>query len=259
MKRKLVLVGVCLALVVGLVGVAGCRSASCPEGGPAELLSDTGIIVSQQSTGISVSGEGKVSVVPDVAILSLGVEAQAATVAKAQLQAAEAMKAIFDELDDKGVDKKDIKSQHFSIYPVRQWDRDTEEEILIGYRVTNTVTAKIREVDKTGTIIDAVAEVGGDYVRISGIDFTIDDPTAYYGELREEAMADAKDKAEQLADLGGVNLGKPIYISEGGGYIPGPRDYITLEKAVAGAAPATPIVPGEMEISFSVQVVFSIK
>ena len=214
------------------------------------------IIFSQQNTGIWVTGEGKVSVIPDVAILGLGVEAQAKTVAKAQGQAREAMEAVMSELDKLGVAKKDIKTQRFSIYPVRRWERD--KEILIGYRVTNMVTAKIREVDNTGIIIDAVAEVGGDYIRINSISFTVDDPTAYYEEAREKAMADAEAKAEQLADLGGVSLGKPTYISEGGVSPPVPRDFY-LKEAGAPPEPTTPISPGETEIRLNVQVVYSIK
>ena len=71
-------------------------------------------------------------------------------------------------------------------------------------------------------------------------------------------MADAKVKAEQLADLGGVKLGKPIYISESGGYIPLPRDYYLKSGAEGAPAPTTPISPGETEVRLSVQVVYSI-
>lgn len=253
MKRNLLL-AICLTLVVIAVGTTGCSSGVVPTEG---VLGDKGIILSQQNTGIWVSGEGKVNVVPDVAILNLGVEAQAATVAEAQRQAAEAMEAVMAELDEHGVAEKDIKTQRYSIYPVRRWERD--KEILIGYRVTNMVTAKIRKVDDAGSIIDAVAKVGGDYIRINSIAFTVDDPTTYYEEAREKAMADAKAKAKQLAKLGGVSLGKPIYISEGGVYIPVPRDYYLKGEAEGAPVPTTPISPGETEIRLTVQVVYSIE
>jgi len=205
-----------------------------------------------------VTGEGKVTVVPDVAILNLGVEAQATTVAEAQQQAAEAMDAVIEELDEHGVAKKDIKTQHYSIYPVKRWEND--KEILIGYRVNNMVTTKIREVDDTGIIIDAVARAGGDYIRINGISFTVDDPTAYYEEAREKAIADAETKAEQLADLADVRLGKPIYINEAGGYIPIIREYPARAEGIPVPAPApTPISPGETEVSLIIQVAYSIK
>jgi len=230
-----------------------------PEGQQLPELPESGnIIINQQNTGIWVTGEGKVSVVPDVAILNLGVEAQAETVAEAQQQAAETMEAVMAVLDEQGIAKKDIKTQYFNIYPVRRWEKD--KEILVGYRVSNMVTVKIRNVDDTGIIIDAVAEAGGDYTRINSISFTVDDPADYYEEAREKAMADAEAKAEQLADLADVTLGKPIYISESGGYIPVPREYYLEAGApVPAPAPTTPISPGETEVRLTVQVVYSIE
>ena len=254
MKKNLPLfIGLSLMLAVITVGTAGCESLSPPS-----MTTSTtgGLVLSQQNTGIWVTGEGKVSVVPDIAILSLGVEAQAATVAEAQNQAAGAMDAVVSELDSHGIDEKDIKTQHFSIYPVRKWIKDREEEVLIGYRVNNMVTAKVRRVEDTGDIIDAVARAGGDYIRINGISFTVDDPTPYYKEAREKAMADAEVKAKQLASSGGVKLGDPTYINESSGVIPITRGVL---EAAPASEPATPISPGETEIRLTVQVVYSIK
>ncbi len=251
MRRGLLAIGLSLLVLTSVA--TGCN-AGFPATGVPEQIGSGGIILSQQNTGIWVTGEGKVSVVPDVAILSLGVEAEAKTVAQAQRQAAEAMDAVMSELDKNGVAKKDIKTRRFGISP--RWDRKT----LIGYRVTNTVTVKIREVDDTGIIIDAVAEAGGDLTRINSIGFTIDEPTAYHEEVRKKAMDDAEAKAKQLAKLGGVSLGKPTYISEGGIAFPVPRDYYLREAAPPSPAPPpTPISPGESEIRLSVQVVYSIK
>jgi len=261
MSRRLLL-AVGLALVVIAVGAVGCYGDFGfpePESTPTPPES-SGIILSQQSTGIWVTGEGKVSVVPDVAILNLGVEAQEETVAEAQQQAAEAMEAVMAVLDEYGIAEKDIQTQRFRIRPVKEWTRD-EEEILIGYRVTNTVTVKVRNIENTGTIIDAAATAGGDYIRINSISFTIDEPTEYYEEVREKAMADAQAKAEQLAKLGGISLGKPTYINEGGVYFPVPRDFYQESGAppVPAPTPTTPISPGEDEISLTVQVVYSIE
>lgn len=246
MRRRLLLaIGIALAIVT--VGAVGCTS--FPSSNP----DANGIIWSQQNRGIWVTGEGKVSVVPDVAILILGIEAQAAVVAQAQQQAATAMNAVMSTLDEHGVAGKDITTQYFSIQPVRRYENG--REILIGYRVTNIITVKVRNIEDSGSIIDAVAAAGGDYTRINSISFTIDDPEDYNKEAREMAMADAEAKAKQLAKLGGVKLGKPVYISEGGGYIPPVvfRDFGLME----GAAP-TPISPGETELQLTVQVVYSI-
>jgi len=246
--KKSWLVAISLALVLAIVGLCGCTAGSTTLGT---------IDLNSQQEGIWVSGTGKVAVAPDIATLRLGISAQEATVAEAQIKAAEAMNGVMTTLTDNGVDEKDIQTQYFSIRQVTKWDREKEEEIVIGYRVTNMVTAKIREIDKTGSIIDAVAAVGGDLTRINSIAFSVDDPSAYYEETRQKAMADARAKAEQLAELAGVSLGKPTYISEGISIPPiYPRSVYVEEAPIP--APPTPISPGETEVSLTVQVVYAI-
>jgi len=250
--KKNWLLAVGLVLLLAIVGLAGCRP------GGAVLTEIEGISISSQQEGISVTGQGKVMAVPDIVTLRLGIEAQEASVAEAQTQAAEAMDRVMTALTENGVAKKDIQTQYFSIRRVTRWDREREEEIVLGYRVTNMVTAKIRDMDKAGSIIDAVAEAGGDFTRIDSISFSVDDPSEYYDEAREKAMAEAKAKAKQLAGLAGVTLGKPTYISEG---IRVPPIYPRMYEMAAPAAapvPETAIIPGEMEISLSVQVVYAI-
>ncbi len=249
-KRWLLAVGLVSVLVV--VGLAGCSS------GTTTLGEIENLNISSQQQGIWVSGQGKVTAVPDIATLRLGIEAQEATVAEAQTQAAEAMDEVMAALTDNGVAEKDIQTQYFNIRKVTKWDRDKEQEVVIGYRVTNMVTAKIRDIDKAGAIIDAVAEAGGDLTRIDNISFSIDDPSDYYEEAREKAMADAKAKAEQLAELADITLGKPTYISESSWTPPITRG-VVYEEAMPAAAPETAISPGEMEISLTVQVAYSIR
>jgi len=118
------------------------------------------------------------------------------------------------------------------------------------------VTAKIRDIEQAGPIIDAVAAAGGDYTRINNISFSVDDPTPYYQEARQKAMADAKAKAEQLADLAGIGLGKPTYISEGTIYPPVVYRDAGMESVAP--APTTPISPGEIELTLTVQVAYAI-
>jgi len=248
--KKEWLLPISLALVLAIVGLAGCSPGNTA---PIEI---EGLSINSQQEGIWVSGQGTVTVTPDIATLRLGIDVQAASVADAQSQATEAMDEIMNALTDNGVAEKDIQTQHFSIYPVTRWDKDDEEQVIVGYRVTNTVSAKIREIDKAGVIIDAVAAAGGDLTRIDSIDFSVDDPSAYYEEAREEAMADAEAKAEQLAELAGGRLGKATYISESS-YAPPPiyRQGI-YEEAIPAAE--TPISPGEMEISLTVQVAYAL-
>jgi hypothetical protein len=252
MKRSWFLV-ISLALVLAIVGLAGC-------GADDTILREVeSINISSQQEGIWVTGQGKVTAEPDIVTLRLGVEAQEASVVEAQTQAAEAMDKVMTALTDNGVSEKDIQTQYFSIRKVTKWDREKEEETVIGYRVTNTVTAKIRDIDKAGAIIDAVAEAGGDLTRINSIGFSIDDPSAYYEEAREKAMADAKAKAEQLAELADVTLDKPTYISEST-YVPPVIRGAVYEEAMPAPAPVeTSISPGEIDISLTIQVSYAIR
>ena len=257
-NRLLALViGVALLGAVGLAFVPHANaSPSTPSEATPQSLTDSGSNINSQFAGVWVTGEGEVTVVPDVAILSLGVEAQAITVQQAMDEAAIAMDQVMAALRANGVAEKDIQTQWFNIYPVRDWI-DEGREILIGYRVSNTVSAKIRDVAATGSIIDRVAEAGGDSTRIQGVTFTVDDPSQYHSEARAKAMADAKAKAQQLADLAGVDLGRPFYISESGGFVPIYRDY-GYGMLEAGAVPPTPISPGETEVTLTIQMAFAI-
>jgi uncharacterized protein len=238
-----------LLLVIGLVLAVSLLLVGC------ETQETTGANGSQQ-TGIWVSGTGEVTATPDVAILTLGVEAQETTVKAAQSEASSAMNAVVDALKTNGVADKDIQTQWYSISPVTKWDDKTNEQITTGYSVTNMVTAKIRDISKAGTIIDAVTDAGGNLTRINGISFTMNDPTAYNNQAREKAMQDAKAKAEQMATLAGITLGKPIYISETSSYIPQP--YNLKVYADSGSA-STPISPGELDITLTVQVGYAIE
>ena len=260
MKKKW-LWAIGLALVIPIVALSGCYAGIPGPGSPrwANVPSSLEFNLGNQQAGIWVTGEGKVMAVPDIATLRLGIEAQEATVAEAQTQASEAMDRVMAALIDNEVADRDIQTQYFSIHKVTRWDETKNQEIVIGYRVTNMVTAKIRDIDNAGSIIDAVVTAGGDLTRIDSISFSIDDPSAYFGEAREKAMADAEAKAEQLASLAGVRLGKPTYISESG-YLPPPIYPRVAYEGVPMPAPAPPppISPGEMEISLTVQIAYAI-
>ena len=230
----------CLVVVVALSAVG------CARGGSVT-------VAPQQQSGIWVTGQGEVMAVPDVAELRLGVEVQADTVADAQAQASDAMGKVQQALKDNGVAEKDIQTQQFSISPVTKWISDRDEQEIVGYRATNIVVAKIREIDKAGAIIDAAAEAGGDLIIIQDISFDVDDKTPYYEEARSKAVEDAGNKAKQLAELAGVGLGKATFVSEGGGYSSMQTDYV---NEFAAPKATTPISPGELEITVYVQAIY---
>jgi uncharacterized protein YggE len=254
MNRKWMVTISAVALLLALAaGLVGCTSEGALSGGTLEIKGN----LNGQQEGIWVNGEGKVTAVPDVAILSLGVEAQAASVAEAQSQANTAMDKVMTALKNGGVATKDIQTQYYNIQKVSRWDNDKQEEIIIGYRVTNTVTAKIRDINKAGAVIDAVAAAGGDLTRVNSIGFTVDDPAPYQEQARQKAVADAAAKAKQLADAANVKLGKPLYITESS-YIPSPIYRDVALKAEGAPAVETPISAGEMEITVNVQIAYDI-
>jgi len=252
MKRMLWF-GMLVILIAGTIGVSGCESLS-----PEPRTTTTGGVVSNQNTGIWVTGEGKVYIVPDVAILNVGVEAQADTVARAQSDATDVMNAVRGELDARGIAEKDIQTLYFSIYPVRDYNPLKEGEELKGYRVTNMLSVKVRNVEDTGAIIDAVAKAGGDFIRIDNISFTVDDPVPYQKEAREKALADAREKARQIADEAGLRLGDPTYINETSSYYPYPVA-MAYEATIPMMGGGTSISPGEATVNVYVQVAYAIK
>lgn len=231
-------------------------------------------------SGIWVSGNGKASGAPDIAVISLGVESVEDTAAIARARAAAAMNRVTQVLTDAGIASSDIQTRYFSINPRYQGveiercdeaepegeqEGSTEkscytvwESRLIGYEVSNQASVKIRNLSNVGTIIDQVTEAAGDLVRINGINFNIENPQPLQDEARTNAVADMKRKAEMLAELAGVKLGRLVYLNEGAAYAPPEVLYARAESAAFDSAAATVISGGELEFSVAVQGVFLI-
>ncbi len=250
MKKKWIFGITAIASILTVSALTGCTSS-------ADLGEITQLSVSSQQQGIWVSGQGEVSAAPDLATIRLGIEADAASVAEAQSQATKAMNDVLNALKTNGIADKDIQVQQYSIDRITKWDNIKEEVIVTGYRVTHMVTAKIRDIDNAGIVIDSVVIAGGDLTRIDSIYFSIEDPTDYYEEARKEAIADARAKAEQLASLAGVSLGKATYISESSYSSPiyTRAGYDMAEEA----STTTTISPGELDVSTTVQITYAIR
>jgi uncharacterized protein YggE len=245
-KIGLVVIGL-VVVVMGLMGLASCGSETAA------------ISSNNQQTGLWVNGEGKITVVPDVAILTLGIESQETSVSVAQEKASAAMDKVIQALKAQGIEDKDIQTQYFSIQQITNWT-DNKEQVT-GYRVTNTLTVKVRAVDKAGEAIDAVVAAGGDLARVNGITFTVDEPADYYVQARELAITHATNKAQQMADKAGFKLGKITYITENSGsYNINYRNYVTMEdSAVGSSSVSTPVSVGSLEITATVNIAYEIK
>ncbi len=239
-----------IALIGGLaVLLAACGSEAGTT--PPEITVNT----SQEPTsGISVSGMGEVTGTPDTVEVGLGVSVLGESVDQAATTAAEKAQALIDALTSNGVAEEDITTTDYSIYP--EYDYSSNEQRLIGYRVSNTVKAKIRDLDSTGAVLDAATVAGGDDVVVNGLSFSIEDNDELVAAAREAAWNDAMAKATQLAELSGQTLGEATTITETVSMPPIPIPYAA--EAADDRAVATPIEPGTSAVTITLQVQFGL-
>jgi uncharacterized protein YggE len=245
MRNKLLVAGMALLPLVLVAAVCGSETTRI-ENTPQD-----------QVRGITVAGEGKVSGKPDLALITLGVATLRPTVGEAREAAATALTGILDSMRANGVADDDIQTSQLNIYP--EYDYNDGNQRLRGFRVNNTVIAKLRDIDTTSAVVDDAVSAGGDETTIQSIAFTIDDPESLREQARAAAVADAKKRAETLASASGVKIGNPINISESGGFQP-PVPY--AERAIAAdsqAGASTPIEPGELDVIINVSVTWEIE
>ena len=175
------------------------------------------------------------------------------------------MAAIMESLGGEGVEDKDIQTSRFNIDDEREWQEITEngvrtsKSVLVGYRVRNNLTVKVRDLDSVSSVIDGAAEAGGDSIRFNGLNFTAEDLSPVMAQLREDAVNDAKSKAQHFADLTEVGLGELVFISDGTVARPLYRESLAFAAAAPAPAYDTGISRGELDVTMSVQAVFTIE
>jgi uncharacterized protein len=219
---------------------------------------------------ITVSGEGEVSAVPDTATFSVTIQEKASTVKAAQEKAAQKSNDIVDYLKGEDVPEKDIKTADYSVYPEYEYSTKVcaageycvpGKQTLVGYQVSQTVTVKVRDVEQAGDLLTGVGTRGAS--QVSGLSFTIDDEDALKAEARDKAIAEAKEKAEELASSLGVSLVRVVGFSEDGGY-PAPYAYGrsggVMDMAMSAKVESAPALPtGENKIFSNVNITYEIR
>jgi len=201
---------------------------------------------------ISVLGEASVSVAPDQAQVDGGVTTDAKTAREASDANNAAMGKVLAALKGAGIDEKDFQTARLSLQPKYAPDRAGPTAVT-GYRASNRVTIKVRDVTKVANVIDAL--VGGGANEIGGINFTVSQASKVLDDARAKALADARRKAEIYAKAAGVTLGEPLSITEEGGATPLFRSKMAAPMA---AAPAQ-VAAGEETLSVTVNVTWAIK
>jgi hypothetical protein len=206
---------------------------------------------------ISIMGEGKVVGVPDIANLQLGYSIEKTTVAAAQKDNTDKMNAMIDKLKkDFKIDAKDIQTADYNIAP--QYDYNNGKQTLRGYQVSQNLNIKVRQMDQVSNIIQAAGSSGLN--QVGNLSFTIDNPENLKQQARAMALAQAKEKAEALANVVGVKLGKVISFSESNNQ-PAPiyANYAMSDKLSLGAGAVAPTVEaGSNEIIIDATVEYEI-
>jgi len=208
---------------------------------------------------INVLGEGEARVSPDMAVITLAVLKEAATAREAMDQNNSDMAAVIAALKEEGIEARDLQTSGLSINPqyVYPNERNSEEKPRItGYQVTNSLTVRVRDLDKVGGVLDRSVSLG---VNQGGnIIFTNDDPTSAMSDARKSAVEDAVAKARTLAEAAGVEVGKVLSISENAG-MPAPMPMMKAMRAQGMAAEAAvPVEAGENTYTVQVNVTFEL-
>lgn len=197
---------------------------------------------------ITVSGEGQVSVAPDLALLSGGVSTTGKTARESSEANAKLMTAVMGALKAAGIAEVDIQTTRLSLFPLRD-NSKTSDLRIIGFQATNQVTVKIRDTGKVAEVIDRLVGAGAN--DISGLQFVVSAPSKPLDQAREAAIADARRKAEIYATAANAKLGAAVSITEEGTVSPGPM-------VMRSAKEATPIAPGEQIQRISVSVSYEL-
>ena len=221
------------------------------------------------SNTISVSGEGEVFAVPDIANINFSVREEGKTVADTQKKVSAKIDTALSFLKNSGIEEKDIKTISYNAYPKYEYQASGSvpaiyppipgKQVLVGYEVSQTISVKVRNTDKAGTILEGLAKAV--ITEISGPNFEIDDEEALKLDARKKAIIDAREKAEVLANDLGISLVRIVGFSEGGNY---PIYYSkSMEMSDvgrgSGITPSPELPKGENKISSTVTITYEIR
>jgi uncharacterized protein YggE len=203
---------------------------------------------------IQVSGEGRAQAAPDVARVTIGVQARdAASLAKASADATARMRKVLAALEKGGVASKDVRTVRYDVEVQRSYEKSSPGAVT-GYLVSNQVAVTVRDLARLGAILDQVVAAGSNAVE--GLVLEKEDTTAERARALEAAVADARAKAAVLAKAAGVALGEVVRVAEAsaGGPVPLAEGF-----AATRAAGPVPVAAGQVEIVARVEVAVAIR
>lgn len=216
---------------------------------------------------ISVTGEGEVLAVPDIGQFSFSVTAEGDDAATAQEASGTKINNILAYLKEQGIEEKDIKTQNYNLYPRWRYEErlcpagsycPPGERVQDGFKVSQTVSVKVRDTKAAGSIIAGVGERGA--TNISSLNFTIDDVDALKAEAREAAIKDAEEKGALLAEQLGVRVVRILSYNEGGYAQPYLETRaMSLDSAEAAGFGGSELPMGEESTKVQVTITYEIR
>jgi len=237
-------------LVFGLaLGAASAQASPAPASPP---------ITSQaphRTTLLSVTAEGESTQIPDVARISAGVSNRAEDARTALAENSVKMNQVIAAIHAAGVTARDVQTRRISIQPRYRHPRDGEP-VFTGYQASNSVTVKLRDVERLGDVLDALVANGAN--EINGPHFEIDAPQAAYDHARLSALDAARQRAQRYADALGMQIVRIVSIDEGGGFRAAALDMVARTASAQAAPPPPPVARGETTLRARLTVVFEL-
>lgn len=232
------------SIILASIGLVAVTLSACDSASPGP--------VGDNPRQVSVIGSGQVQGSPDTLTADVGIEFIASDVTTAMNSTNERQQAVIDALTDAGVDRKDISTTQVTLQP-QYTSSDGAPRTIAGYRASNSIEVKIVELDLASRVLAIIVNTGGDATRINSVSYSIEDDSQLVRDARTRAFNDAKSRAEQYAQLSGLDLGKVISISEsGGGTPPSPTP---MPRAMASDVP---VEPGQQTVNFSITAVWEL-
>lgn len=229
-----------------VAGLAACDASS--KSGPSVLPTAADTATRQ----VTVVGNGEVQGRPDTLNAQVSLEATAPDVTAAMNQTSAKMQSVIDALVGSGIDKNDISTTNVTVQP--QYSGG-DNPTITAYQASNSINVKIRNLNNASQTLGLIGTTGGDATRINSVSYAIDDDSQLVKDARTRAFDDAKDRAEQYAQLAGLTLGDVISISESAGATPPTPTPVPMPRA---AMEAVPLEPGQQTVGFSVTVIWEL-
>lgn len=236
-------------LIAAVLAVAAFPSATIAQG-----VATVPVI---SGTRLDINASGEVTRVPDLAIISAGVQTLQSTASAAIEENATRMERVRTALKRAGIADKDIQTSTINLSPEYRYS-ENQPPRLTGYRATNTVNVKFRDLKRSGAILDALVAEGAN--QINGPSLTIDKPEAAYDEARAKAVAAGQARAELYARALGQRVVRLLSVSESGAYVPPPMPYAADAIQVTAARVAkTEIDPGTQQLQVNLSMSFELR